>query len=83
MRLRYITLFIVSMLLFSCHKDEENNNLAGTAQWEDTAPVSSQKGNTAIQLQGNPGTNGMPTSQKEKNGARSPCQPLLLTKKDL
>jgi endonuclease G len=28
----------------------------GTAQWEDTAPVSSQKGNTAIQLQGNPGT---------------------------
>ena len=56
MRLRYITLFIVSMLLFSCHKDEENNNLAGTAQWEDTAPVSSQKGNTAIQLQGNPGT---------------------------
>ena len=56
MRLRYITLFIVSMLLFSCHKDEENNNLVGTAQWEDTAPVSSQKGNTAIQLQGNPGT---------------------------
>lgn len=56
MRLRYITLFIVSILLFSCHKDEENNNLVGTAQWEDTAPVSSQKGNTAIQLQGNPGT---------------------------
>lgn len=56
MRLRYITLFIVSMLLFSCHKDEENNNLVGTAQWKDTAPVSSQKGNTAIQLQGNPGT---------------------------
>lgn len=28
----------------------------GTAQWEDTAPVSSQKGNVAIQLQGNPGS---------------------------
>lgn len=56
MRLRYITLFIVSMILFSCHKDEENNNLVGTAQWEDTSPVSSTKGNTSIQLQGNSGT---------------------------
>lgn len=56
MRLRYITLFIVSMILFSCHKDEENNNLVGTAQWEDTSPVSSTKGNTSIRLQGNSGT---------------------------
>ena len=56
MRLRYITLFIVSMLLFSCHKDEENNNLVREP-------------------------NGTPTSRKEKNGVRLPCQVQLLTKK--
>ena len=37
MRLRYITLFIVSMLLFSCHKDEENNNLVPKGEYRHTA----------------------------------------------
>lgn len=52
MTLRYLILFTLSVLLLSCRKDNESPLSTGTAEWKDVPVVSSQSGNTVIQIQG-------------------------------
>lgn len=52
MTLRYLILFTLSVLLLSCRKDNESPLSTGTAEWKDAPVVSSQSGNTVIQIQG-------------------------------